>query len=133
MNDRDTFLLNFRGSTIGSVTDNSSDEESFQNEVLRPILKLQNDLLIAVFTNYLSETKSPFYFNSPERNLAKIENAIQKDVKLRNTLKGIVIALFSNSEFLYYSNNSSRVNKRIITMLTERLKSQVQLFTTSEL
>jgi hypothetical protein len=32
-----------------SVSTQSSSEEMFQNEVLRPILKLQNDLFIASF------------------------------------------------------------------------------------
>lgn len=33
MNERDTFLREFRGQTIGSVTAQSTTEESFQNEV----------------------------------------------------------------------------------------------------
>jgi hypothetical protein len=40
MNTRD-ILKDFRGQAIGSITQQSSSEESFQNEVLRPILKLQ--------------------------------------------------------------------------------------------
>jgi hypothetical protein len=39
MNDRDTFLKDFRGETIGSISTVSSVEETFQNKVLRPILK----------------------------------------------------------------------------------------------
>ena len=49
MNQRDTFLNEFRGETLGAVSDQSSSEELFQNQVLRPILKLQNDLFIASF------------------------------------------------------------------------------------
>ena len=58
---RDTFLKEFRGQTIGSITTQSSSDESFQNEVLRPILKLQNDLFIASFINYVSKNKADFY------------------------------------------------------------------------
>ena len=60
MNERDTFLREFRGQTIGTVTTQSTTEESFQNEVLRPILKLQNDLFVASFSNYIVKTKSIF-------------------------------------------------------------------------
>ena len=60
MNTRDTFLKQFRGQAIGSVTSQSTTEESFQNEVLRPILKLQNDLFIASFINYIDENKVDF-------------------------------------------------------------------------
>ena len=35
------------------IHDNMSVEERFQNETLRPIIKLQNDLLIELFKNYV--------------------------------------------------------------------------------
>ena len=54
MNNRDVFIKEFRSETIGSVGAQSSAEEQFQNEVLRPILKLQNELFIASFKNYIA-------------------------------------------------------------------------------
>ena len=54
---------------------------------------------------------------------------IQKDIKFRNSLKGMIIALFSVEEYLDYIKNSSNLNKRMMTLLNERLKSQVQLLT----
>lgn len=128
MDDRDTFLKNFRGATIGLVNNQSSFDESFQNEVLRPILKLQNDLFIASFINYLSKNKIDFTTYSIDKKLVSIENAIQKDIKFRNALKGIIIGLFTIEEYSNYIKNSSSINKRMMSMLIERLKSQVQLF-----
>ncbi|MFV5693230.1 glyoxalase [Flavobacterium sp. LT1R49] len=128
MNERDTFLKEFRGQTIGSVTTQSSIEESFQNEVLRPILKLQNDLFIASFINYVVKNKADFYGYTSEKKLSVIENAIQKDIKFRNALKGMIIALFTADEYAEYIKNSSNINKRMMSMLIERLKNQVQLF-----
>ena len=128
MNTRDTFLKQFRGQAIGSVTSQSTTEESFQNEVLRPILKLQNDLFIASFINYIDENKVDFNSKTVEAKLAVIDNAIQKDIKFRNEMRGIIIGLFTNEEYLVYTKNASNINKRIKNMLVERLKSQVQLF-----
>ena len=128
MNTRDTFLKEFRGQTIGFVTSQSSTEESFQNEILRPILKLQNDLFIASFINYVVKNKADFYSYTVEKKLLVIENAIQKDIKFRNALKGMIIALFTLDEYAVYIKNSSNMNKRMMSMLIERLKSQVQLF-----
>lgn len=128
MSQRDSFLSQFRGDAIGSVSTQSSADEIFQNEVLRPILKLQNDLFIASFHNYISKYKRDFYSLSVEKKLAIIENAIQKDIKFRNALKGMVIALFTVDEYLLYIKNSSNLNKRMMNMLIERLKNQVQLF-----
>ncbi len=57
-----------------------------------------------------------------------IENSIQKDIKFRNALKGMVIGLFTLEEYQTYIQNSSNLNKRMMNMLIERLKSQIQLF-----
>jgi hypothetical protein len=131
MDKRDAFLKEFRGDAIGIVTSQSSSDELFQNEVLRPILKLQNDLFIASFINHLGKNRIDFNAFSVEKKLATIENAIQKDIKFRNSLKGMIIALFTLDEFAQYIKNSSSLNKRMMGMLIERLKEQVQLFETN--
>lgn len=128
MADRDTFLREFRGETLGTVSAQSSSDEIFQNQTIRPILKLQNDLFIAVFINYVNKNKADFYSYSVEKKLQTIENSIQKDIKFRNSLKGIVMALFTIEEYDTYIQNSSDLNKRMMNLLIERLKSQVQLF-----
>lgn len=128
MDQRDTFLKEFRGETIGTISDQSSSDELFQNQVLRPILKLQNDLFIASFINHLGKNRIDFDTFSVEKKLTTIENAIQKDIKFRNALKGMIIALFTIDEYAQYIKNSSSLNKRMMGMLIERLKSQVQLF-----
>lgn len=127
MNQRDAFLKDFRGETLGSITNQSSSDELFQNQVLRPILKLQNDLFIAVFGNHLVKNRIDFNAFSVEKKLATIENLIQKDIKFRNALKGMIIGLFTTDEYDLYIKNSSSLNKRMMGMLIERLKSQVQL------
>jgi hypothetical protein len=130
METRDFNITQWRGESIGAVNEQSSNDEKFQNQTLRPILKLQNDLFIAVVNNHINKHKNDFYSLSVERKLQFIENAIQKDIKFRNSLKGMVIGLFTLSEYEVYIQNSSALNKRMMNMLIERLKSQVQLFDT---
>lgn len=127
MNQRDFFIKEFRGETIGTISSQSTSEELFQNEVLRPILKLQNDLFIASFLNNMSKNKIDFNAYSIEKKIAMIENSIQKDIKFRNALKGMIIGLFTIEEFSIYIKNSSNLNKRMMGMLIERLKSQIQI------
>lgn len=128
MSQRDIFIKEFRGETIGSISSQSSSDELFQNEVLRPILKLQNDLFIASFLNNLAKNKIDFNSYSIEKKMQTIENSIQKDIKFRNAMKGIIIGLFTLDEYSIYIQNSSSLNKRMMGMLMERLKSQIQLF-----
>ena len=103
-------------------------EEKFQNNTLRPILKLQNPLIIAVFHNYIVKHKGVFYDLSIQKRLAYIENALYKDQKFRNALKGMIIGHFTVDEYKYYTAYSSSLNKRMMNMAVERLKNQVEYF-----
>lgn len=127
MTSRDNALLELRGETFGNNTNQSTSEELFQNITLRPILKLQNDLFIAVFINYVIKQKGVFFTLSPDKKMIFIENTIQRDIKFRNSLKGMIIGLFTIDEYENYIKNSSNINKRMMNMLIERLKSQVQV------
>ncbi len=104
-----------------------SRDERFQNTCLRPIIKFQNDLLIAAFRNYIAKHKFGFQELPPEKKLTFIENAIHKDIKFRNSLKGMVIGQFTVEEYDQYIANSSALNKRMMNMVIERLKDQVLL------
>jgi hypothetical protein len=128
MNTKDEAILELRGGAIGMINENSSAEERFQNSTLRPILKFQNDLFVEVFKNYAVKQKGVFFTLSPEKKMSYIENVIQRDIKFRNSLKGIIIGLFTIDEYHNYIINSSNLNKRMMNLLIERLKSQVILF-----
>lgn len=127
MEARDNNVLELRGESLGTITNQSSAEEIFQNRTLRPILKLQNDLFIQVFINYVLKQKGSFFELTPDKKMAYIEHVIQRDIKFRNALKGMVIAFFTLDEYAEYIQISSNLNKRMMNMLTERLKSQLQL------
>jgi hypothetical protein len=127
MEARDTHVLELRGEALGTINNQSSLEEVFQNKTLRPILKIQNDLFVAVFINYAIKQKNVFFSLTPEKKMTYIENVIQRDIKFRNSLKGIVIGLFTVDEYNEYIQNSSNLNKRMMNMLIERLKSQIQI------
>lgn len=127
MEARDTHVLELRGETFGTINNQSSAEEVFQNKTLRPILKMQNDLFIQVFINYAIKQKNVFFGLTPDKKMMYIENVIQRDIKFRNSLKGMIIALFTLEEYAEYIKISSNLNKRMMNMLVERLKSQIQL------
>ena len=129
MNDRPNDLLRIRPEIKKTEQfENMSVEERFQNETLRPILKLQNPLFLAVFHNYIEKRKGVFYSLGLEKKLNYIENSLNRDQKFGDSIKGMVIGLFTLEEYNAYSRNSSALNKRMINMVIERLKDQVQLF-----
>nr|WP_321245652.1 glyoxalase [uncultured Psychroserpens sp.] len=129
MNDRSTNLKSIRPIIASAqVNEHMSADECFQNATLRPIIKMQNHLLIVVFRNYISKRKNVFYDLSLPKQLLYIENTIQKDVKFRNSIKGMIIGQFTVEEYEVYIQNSSALNKRMMNIVKERLVSNIQLF-----
>ncbi len=63
MNDRPNDLRRIRPQIKKTQTFSTMrPEERFQNSTLRPILKLQNPLFIAVFHQYIEKRKGVFFF-----------------------------------------------------------------------
>ena len=128
MEPRDLHLLSIRPEIPNAkVSIHTCADEQFQNITLRPVIKLQHDLLIAAFRNYIQKHKNMFHEMSVERRLNFIENSIQKDIKFRNSLKGMVIGQFTIVEYDTYISNSSALNKRMMNLVIERIKNSVQL------
>jgi hypothetical protein len=128
MDNRTNDLLKIRlGIKTTSLKNNMSTEEYFQNMTLRPSIKFQNDLLIESFKNYVKKHKNVFHNLSMDKKLHYIENTIQRDIKFRNSLKGIIIGVFSVDEYKEYIKNSSSLNKRMMNIVIERLKDKVLL------
>ncbi|WP_396627750.1 glyoxalase [Maribacter aquivivus] len=134
MMDRTQKLQSIRP-TIASakIMPNMSEDERFQNETLRPILKLQNDLLLASFQNYIKKMKNSFYELKIEKRIDYIAKSIQKDIKFRNSLKGMIIGQFTVEEYDIYIKNSSALNKRMMNMVVKRIQDQIQYFDKYEL
>ena len=60
MSDRTQSLLRIRPEIPSAIVhDGMSADEQFQNGTLRPVIKLQNELFIAVFKNYITKHKTP--------------------------------------------------------------------------
>tara|TARA_B110000977_G_C10944073_1_gene441984 strand:- start:461 stop:859 length:399 start_codon:yes stop_codon:yes gene_type:complete len=128
METRDTSLPLIRPEiSSAKVTAMMSDDECFQNATLRPVAKLQNDLLLAVFKEYVRRHKNVFYGLSVQKRLDFVEHAILRDSKFRSSLKGIIIGQFTLQEYKAYTQNYSALNKRMMNLIKERIKSNIQL------
>ncbi len=128
MNDRPNDLIKIRPVLNLKKSSQITDEESFQNETLRPIIKLQSLILIETYKNYISKHKNVFYELSNEKKLDYIENSINKNQKFRNLLKGMIVGLFTIEEYHNYKKNSSSLNKRMMNIILKRLQDNLQIF-----
>ena len=126
MQDRTSSLLTIRPN-IDTIDKSlkTKDVEAFQNNVLRPILKFQNDLLLQIFIDYANQYKGVFFKLSDYEKLSYIQQALSTNQRLRSLILGTIVGLFAVEDFGYYKSNSSALNKRIITMTIQRLQSQL--------
>ena len=132
MSSRDSYLKSLRPDILTkTIKTEMSSEEYFQNTVLRPIIKFQNDLLIAVFLQFCTKYKNVFFDLSTEKKILYIESSIIKDSKLRSSFRDLIIGLFSVEEYSEYLKNASALNKRMTGIIKERLISHVQLLSES--
>jgi hypothetical protein len=102
----------------------TSPAEQIQNELLRPILKSQNDLILALFKHYLSKHKFVFARSSPQDQSVFIDHTLKKDQKFRNLLIGVVVGHLTPAQWQRYAPHEEELNRRIITMLIKRIDSQ---------
>ena len=130
MQDRTSSLLVIRPN-IDTIDKSlkTKDIEAFQNNVLRPILKFQNDLLLQIFIDYANQYKGVFFKLSDHEKLSYIQQALSTNQRLRSLILGTIVGLFTVEDFGYYKLNSSALNKRIITMTIQRLESQLDYLT----
>ena len=132
MSSRDSYLKSLRPDILTkTIKTEMSSEEYFQNTVLRPIIKFQNELLIAVFLQFCTKYKNVFFDLSTEKKILYIESSIIKDSKLISSFRDLIIGLFSVEEYSEYLKNASALNKRMTGIIKERLISHVQLLSES--
>jgi hypothetical protein len=111
--------------SIPSIVQKSdiSLEEKFQNEVLRPIIKLQNDLVLICFEHYLKRKKVELKKFTDDQITALIHKLFRSDTQLKSDLRSLIIGLFTVEEYREYLIISAQLNRRINSMIQERVGS----------
>jgi len=102
------------------IKEGTSELEYFQNITIRPIIKMQHDLLILSLSNYLKKRKIIIEGLSENQIKDKINAIINKDISYRNICLGFIIGHFSSKEYIYYLSCSSKIHKRIIKIIQKR-------------
>ena len=114
-----------RPELVNLVNKNTTEVEKFQNEVLRPIIKMQHHLLVLFFENYIKKRKIDFTSLSEEKKKNKIKSIFDKDINFKNLILGLIAGHFSVDEYIYYTQNSSEFNKRVLQIIIQRLQNSL--------
>ncbi len=98
----------------------------FMHHTLRPVLKLQNELLLQIFRHYLQKAKGTFWQLPAAKRPEYIAHCIRQDQKLRNMLNGVVMGQFTIPEIQVYQQHEGELSRRIAELVIQRLTDQVE-------
>ena len=119
---RDEYLLvSMRPPLALPIHDEMTGLEKFQNETLRPILKLQNELLLALLDNAPHFKRIKHAVSTAEDYKAEVIAFIRQQAALKNQVIGVVVGHFTMDEYRYYAHHANELNKRIVQMAGERV------------
>ncbi|MES2381977.1 MAG: hypothetical protein V4538_13100 [Bacteroidota bacterium] len=119
--DRDEIILSWRTHIQIDNTRISLDEEAFQNNTLRPILKFQNEIILAIVSIEINDRTIP---SLQQEKLDFIKIILQNNT-IKQRLLGMIVALFTKEEFSFYKLHDTAINKRISQLLVKRLADQL--------
>ena len=102
-------------------TENFSPLEKFQNETLRPIIKLQHELILTRFEHYLKQNKINIFELNKTQKTDLMNKLFKSDTRLKNDFRGLIIGLFTLEEYKEYLTISSQLNKRINNMIRQKI------------
>jgi hypothetical protein len=119
---RDTDIQKIR-SVLGLDSTASTALEAFQNNTLRPVLKLQHDLLKAIFRHQIVLRKNSFFALNAAKQAIYVEETVKNDTKFKNRLVGLVIGHFTLEEYQFFQDNETELTRRLTQLLIQRLQS----------
>ncbi len=110
---------------IPSIQENigSKDIETFQNQTLRPIIKMLHSSLVLHFYSVLIRKKSVYFKLSIEHKNPYIQSIFKTEQRYKAEIKGMVMGHFQPKEFEYYLANAPQIDKRIYSIIEERILS----------
>ncbi len=97
-----------------------NDIETFQNEVLRPIIKLQHEVLIRIFEFEMDKFKSNFLVLDEVKKTQLVLEKF-KVIAFKKLLVGLIIGHFETDELEVYLTNSQEFDRRIVTMISQKV------------
>ncbi len=97
-----------------------SDTEAFQNRVLRPVIKMQSDILMLQIQHKLSKLHVDWNTTNPDDRRKILTQLFTKEQSFKSEICGIVIGQFSIDELADYHKFTKEINKRIVQIVHNR-------------
>lgn len=103
----------------------SSTVGDFLHRTLRPVLKLQNELLLLLVADFIQEHHIPFTTAGSSEQQRVVAELLTRNVKLRYLVVGTAVGLFTHAELAFYRPHRAELNRRLLELATRRVQDQV--------
>ncbi len=120
----DSSLLALRPE-ISTEIDVPGSVGAFLHATLRPVLKLQNELLLAVVQDFVADHHIALTTTETTQHQRLLTDLLARNVKLRYTIVGLVSGHFTTAEYAFYRQNRGELNRRLLDLATQRVLSQM--------
>ena len=107
-----------------SATAGAASVDDFLHLTLRPVLKLQNDLLLAAVADFVADHHIPLAKASPTDQQRLLAELLARNIKLRYTLVGLVTGAFTAEEYAFYRQHRGEINRRLHELAQRRVLDQ---------
>lgn len=122
----DAALLALRPAVSTAPASGDATSGDFLHHTLRPILKLQNDLLLAVVADFVRDHHVPLAAASATDQQRLLTELLTRNVKLRYTVVGLICAMFTTAELDFYREHRSELNRRLLELAVRRVQDQAE-------
>ena len=126
----DAALLALRPIIAAALPDGpTSSVADFLHRTLRPVLKLQNQRILATVADFLHDHHVLFRAASVAEQQRLLAELLSRNTKLRYTLVGQVSGMFTSEEMAFYRLHRPEINRRLLELAIRRAQDQTELLT----
>ena len=104
----------------------------FLHQVLRPVLKFQHEVLLATVVDFAHDYHLPLATASPAEAAQMLTELLARNTRLRATLVGLAVGLLTGPELAFYRQHRAELNRRLLDLATERVRSSTSELTDSQ-
>jgi hypothetical protein len=124
----DAALLALRPAIAGqpAASPTPSTVADFQHQVLRPALKLQHDVLLVTVADFAADYRLPLAGAAPTEVQRLLTELLARNARLRATITGLVVGLFTTEELTFYRENRAELNRRLLDLAEQRVLSSYE-------
>ena len=115
-------LLALRPVVVAETTDAPGTVGAFLHATLRPVLKLQNELLLAVVADFVHDHHITLRPTDQHHQLTEL---LGRNTKLRYTVVGLITGGFTADEYAFYRQHRPELNRRLLEMAQRRVLHQM--------